>query len=77
MGYPRIRESSGKCRIDRPPKLSHILSAVVCGLHNRLFLMINWAWAYLFGEHGVRLIAPAELPPGKHGLPRTPKKVRT
>lgn len=27
--------------------------------------MINWAWAYLFGEHGVRLIAPAEPPPGK------------
>jgi NADH dehydrogenase len=35
------------------------------GLRNRLLLMINWAWAYLFGEHGVRLIAPSEPPPGK------------
>jgi NADH dehydrogenase len=30
------------------------------GLRNRLLLMIDWAWAYLFGEHGVRLIAPSE-----------------
>jgi NADH dehydrogenase len=30
------------------------------GMRNRMMLMINWAWAYLFGEHGVRLIAPSE-----------------
>jgi len=30
------------------------------GLRNRLLMMIDWAWAYLFGEHGVRLIAPSE-----------------
>jgi NADH dehydrogenase len=35
------------------------------GMRNRLLMMINWAWAYLFGEHGVRLIAPAEPSPGK------------
>jgi NADH dehydrogenase len=35
------------------------------GMRNRLLLMINWAWAYLFGEHGVRLIAPSETLPGK------------
>ena len=35
------------------------------GLRNRLLMMIDWAWAYLFGEHGVRLIAPSENAPGK------------
>ena len=30
------------------------------GMHNRLLLMLDWAWAYLFGEYGVRLIAPSE-----------------
>ena len=30
------------------------------GLRNRLLMMIDWAWAYLFGEHGVRLIEPSE-----------------
>ena len=35
------------------------------GLRNRLLMMIDWAWAYLFGEHGVRLIAPSETSPGK------------
>jgi NADH dehydrogenase len=30
------------------------------GLRNRLLLMINWAWDYLFREHGVRLIVPSE-----------------
>jgi NADH dehydrogenase len=35
------------------------------GMRNRLLMMINWAWAYLFGEHGVRLIAPSQTPPGK------------
>jgi hypothetical protein len=27
--------------------------------------MIDWAWAYLFGEHGVRLIAPSDFSPAK------------
>jgi NADH dehydrogenase len=35
------------------------------GMRNRLMLMINWAWAYLFGEHGVRLIAPSDTSPDK------------
>ena len=35
------------------------------GMRNRLLMMINWAWAYLFGEHGVRLIVPSETSPGK------------
>jgi NADH dehydrogenase len=35
------------------------------GMRNRLLMMINWAWAYLFGEHGVRLIAPSETSPSK------------
>jgi NADH:ubiquinone reductase (H+-translocating) len=35
------------------------------GLRNRLLMMIDWAWAYLFGEHGVRLIVPSETSPGK------------
>jgi NADH:ubiquinone reductase (H+-translocating) len=35
------------------------------GLRNRLLLMINWAWDYLFREHGVRLIVPSDPSPGK------------
>ena len=35
------------------------------GLRNRLLLMIDWAWAYLFGEHGIRLIVPSETSAGK------------
>jgi NADH dehydrogenase len=35
------------------------------GMRNRLMLMVNWAWAYLFGEHGVRLIAPSDTSPDK------------
>jgi NADH:ubiquinone reductase (H+-translocating) len=33
------------------------------GLRNRMLLMINWAWDYLFREHGVRLIVPSETSP--------------
>jgi NADH dehydrogenase len=29
------------------------------GFRNRLLVLINWAWAYLFFESGVRLITPA------------------
>jgi NADH dehydrogenase len=39
------------------------------GMRNRLMLMINWAWVYLFGEHGVRLIVPSEPYPGKLHVP--------
>jgi NADH dehydrogenase len=35
------------------------------GMRNRLLLMLDWAWAYLFGEHGIRLIAPSETSPGR------------
>jgi NADH dehydrogenase len=35
------------------------------GLRNRLVLLINWAWDYLFREHGIRLIVPSEVSPGK------------
>ena len=35
------------------------------GMRNRLLMMINWAWTYLFGEHGVRLIAPSDSSPDR------------
>jgi NADH dehydrogenase len=38
------------------------------GMRNRLLMMINWAWTYLFREYGVRLIVSSETGPGK---PRT------
>jgi NADH dehydrogenase len=45
----------------------HIFNLI--GFRNRLLLLIDWAWAYLFSEHGVRLIvpnqAPAENEPGQ------------
>ena len=31
------------------------------GFRNRLFVMINWAWDYLFYERTVRLIVPAQI----------------
>jgi NADH dehydrogenase len=34
----------------------HIFNLI--GFRNRLLLMIDWAWAYIFYEHGVRLIVP-------------------
>jgi hypothetical protein len=34
----------------------HIFNLI--GFRNRLLLLIDWAWAYLFSEHGVRLIVP-------------------
>jgi NADH dehydrogenase len=39
----------------------HILNLI--GFRNRLLVLINWAWAYLFGEFGVRLIYPSQVPP--------------
>jgi NADH dehydrogenase len=36
----------------------HIFNLI--GFRNRLLVLIDWAWDYLFDEHGVRLIIPAE-----------------
>jgi NADH dehydrogenase len=36
----------------------HIFNLI--GFRNRLLVLIDWAWAYLFSEHGVRLILPSE-----------------
>jgi NADH dehydrogenase len=36
----------------------HITSLI--GFRNRLLVLTNWAWDYLFFERGVRLIAPDE-----------------
>jgi NADH dehydrogenase len=32
--------------------------AYLIGFRNRLFVMVNWAWDYLFFERSVRLILP-------------------
>jgi NADH:ubiquinone reductase (H+-translocating) len=36
----------------------HIFNLI--GFRNRLLVMIDWAWDYLFSEHGVRLIVPSK-----------------
>jgi NADH dehydrogenase len=36
----------------------HIFNLI--GLRNRLLVLIDWAWSYLFGEYGVRLIVPSK-----------------
>ncbi len=36
------------------------------GFHNRLMVMINWAWDYLFAERSVRLILPREPGDSEH-----------
>ena len=36
----------------------HIFNLI--GFRNRLVVMINWAWDYLFYERAVRLILPGE-----------------
>lgn len=41
----------------------HIFNLI--GLRNRLLVLVNWAWAYLFAEHGVRLIVPSGSPAAK------------
>ena len=41
----------------------HIFNLI--GFRNRLLVLVNWAWAYLFSEHGVRLIVPSEISPDK------------
>lgn len=42
----------------------HIFNLI--GYRNRLLVLIDWAWEYLFSEHGVRLIAPSEVSPRKN-----------
>ena len=39
----------------------HIFNLI--GFRNRLLVLVDWAWAYLFSEHGVRLIVPSEISP--------------
>jgi NADH:ubiquinone reductase (H+-translocating) len=36
----------------------HIVNLI--GFRNRLLVLVDWAWDYLFGEHGVRLIVSPE-----------------
>jgi NADH dehydrogenase len=36
----------------------HIINLI--GFRNRLLVLVNWAWSYLFMENGVRLIVPSE-----------------
>ncbi len=36
----------------------HIANLI--GFRNRLLVLVDWAWDYLFGEHGVRLIISPE-----------------
>jgi NADH dehydrogenase len=36
----------------------HIFNLI--GFRNRLLVLIDWAWSYLFGEYGVRLIVPTK-----------------
>jgi NADH dehydrogenase len=38
----------------------HIFNLI--GFRNRILVLIDWAWDYLFGEHGVRLIVPSKAP---------------
>jgi NADH dehydrogenase len=46
----------------------HILNLM--GFRNRLLVLINWAWHYLFCEYGVRLITPAQTSFGKEATAR-------
>ena len=41
----------------------HIFNLI--GFRNRLLVLIDWAWDYLFSEHGVRLIFPSDGSFGK------------
>ena len=41
----------------------HIFNLI--GFRNRILVLIDWAWDYLFAEHGVRLIAPSGALAGK------------
>jgi NADH dehydrogenase len=39
----------------------HIVQLI--GFRNRLLVLINWAWDYLFYDRAVRLILPSEIKP--------------
>jgi NADH dehydrogenase len=41
----------------------HIFNLI--GYRNRFLVLIDWAWDYLFSEHGVRLIVPSKASSGK------------
>ena len=41
----------------------HIFNLI--GFRNRLLVLVDWAWAYFFSEHGVRLIFPSDGSFGK------------
>lgn len=41
----------------------HIFNLI--GYRNRILVLINWAWDYLFSEHSVRLIVPTEIHGGR------------
>jgi NADH dehydrogenase len=56
----------------------HILNLM--GFRNRLLVLINWAWHYLFCEYGVRLITPSPASfgkesPAKEVTPHHPERV--
>jgi NADH dehydrogenase len=44
--------------------------AKLIGFRNRLQVLINWAWDYVFFERAIRLI----LPPGRGGEPGLQKE---
>ena len=52
----------------------HIFNLI--GFRSRILVLIDWAWDYLFAEHGVRLIAPSGALAGKEPVAtETPGRV--
>ncbi len=49
----------------------HIFKLI--GFRNRLVVLINWAWDYLFYERAVRLILPQQAGPGSRAPGRAPE----
>ncbi len=47
--------------------------AKLIGFRNRLFVLVNWAWDYLFFERAVRLVLPT---PADRPTPARPSAVR-
>jgi NADH dehydrogenase len=43
------------------------------GFRNRLMVLVNWAWDYLFYERAVRFIFPADIPPYSDHPEQTPE----
>ena len=48
----------------------HIFNLI--GYRNRLFVLLDWAWDYLFYERAVRLILPSKAPEPLTSAPRPP-----